>query len=552
MNTSNLRLFAGTRFCHCAAALSGLALLTGCGGGGGTPAPVVTPPSVSIDVFGARGSILTAQVTVANCSSTPVVSWQTSGGALLGSGTSVRDSQPDATLIASVSCAGASASETLPPNSVYASLAAFAVLQGSSVVAWGNPVWGGQTATAAGYTNVTQVIPSERGFAVLLSDGSARAWGSAYVAVSNPSASDPGTAAIATGNLTGLSRILPGRVAYFGIGKDGSLVAWGSYRELVSGKDYSMSDASHGLTAAQLASLNNVSSIASTEGAYAALKNDGTVVAFGDPDTGGDASAVQSQLNNVVQLAGTDYDFVALRKDGSIVPWSGAFGWLTPDSSQVVSGAQSLVLNGAVGVAINGSNTAMAFGDLNSISAADSSSLNAAGLLNNVQRVYASRTAFAALKADGTVAGWGDPQRMSASLNQVQSALTGVTQIQNTDYAFAALKSNGSVVTWGDAGSGGDSSAVAAQLSNVVALTATSYSFAALRSDGSVVTWGAPDKGGDSSSVSARLTNVRAIYATAFGAFLAVRKDGSFVVWGDTWAGGSGVPATLTSIPYGK
>ncbi|MEB0222420.1 hypothetical protein, partial [Pseudomonas sp. AB12(2023)] len=73
------------------------------------------------------------------------------------------------------------------------------------------------------------------------------------------------------------------------------------------------------------------------------------------------------------------------------------------------------------------------------------------------------------------------------------------------------------MVTWGQAESGGDSSAVAAQLNNVVAISANHYAFAALKADGSVVTWGMASKGGDSSAVAAKLTQVRAIYATALG-----------------------------------
>ena len=73
--------------------------------------------------------------------------------------------------------------------------------------------------------------------------------------------------------------------------------------------------------------------------------------------------------------------------------------------------------------------------------------------------------AFAALKGDKSVVTWGSEyygglQRYySDSLDDyvdVSSSLTsGVTNIFSTKTAFAALKSDGSVVIWGDAGSGG-------------------------------------------------------------------------------------------------
>jgi len=77
--------------------------------------------------------------------------------------------------------------------------------------------------------------------------------------------------------------------------------------------------------------------------------------------------------------------------------------------------------------------------------------------------------------------------------------------------AFAALRADGSVVTWGGGyfgGSGGDSSGVAAALDGTIDVTqvfSTAAAFAALRADGSLVTWGDANSGGDSSAVTAAL-----------------------------------------------
>ena len=78
-----------------------------------------------------------------------------------------------------------------------------------------------------------------------------------------------------------------------------------------------------------------------------------------------------------------------------------------------------------------------------------------------------------------------------------------VVEVFSTNSAFAALKADGSVVTWGDSWYGGDSSAVSSDLaSGVVEVFATLRAFAALKADGSVVTWGLASQGGDSSAVS--------------------------------------------------
>jgi hypothetical protein len=191
--------------------------LSGCGGGSSAPAAVAppTPPTVSIDVFGARGALLTAVVSSTDCATTPTVSWQNSSGVAVGSGTSIQDTQPNSILTATASCSSATASQKLAANSVHTALSAFAVLQNGSAVAWGNPVWGGQTSTAAAITGISQLYASERGFAALLSDNTMKAWGSSYVAVTDPNLVYPATGAIATSPLTNIATVMPGRLAYF-------------------------------------------------------------------------------------------------------------------------------------------------------------------------------------------------------------------------------------------------------------------------------------------------------------------------------------------------
>ena len=124
-----------------------------------------------------------------------------------------------------------------------------------------------------------------------------------------------------------------------------------------------------------------------------------------------------------------------------------------------------------------------------------------------------ARYAFAALKSDGSVVTWGRPHCGGNSGSVAAQLSSGVQSIQGNlrcpfgaaqRGAFAALKSDGSMVTWGDPEGGGDSSSVAAQLSSgVQSVTGNIASFAALKSDGSLVTWGHPRQAGDSSSVDA-------------------------------------------------
>ncbi|CAE8735200.1 unnamed protein product [Polarella glacialis] len=132
--------------------------------------------------------------------------------------------------------------------------------------------------------------------------------------------------------------------------------------------------------------------------------------------------------------------------------------------------------------------------------------------------------AFAAVKADGSVVIWGDAE-YGGNFSAVAALLTeGVVQICGAFMAFAAVKADGTVAPFltegvvqvcgaakafaaGDARYGGNSSAVAPLLTEgVVHISGTDEAFAAIKADGSVVTWGDARYGGNSSAVAPLLT----------------------------------------------
>ena len=63
------------------------------------------------------------------------------------------------------------------------------------------------------------------------------------------------------------------------------------------------------------AHLHSVQHIQSTTRAFAAIRSDGQVVAWGDPAAGGDCSKVQEHLKNVQQIQATDAAFAAILAD---------------------------------------------------------------------------------------------------------------------------------------------------------------------------------------------------------------------------------------------
>ncbi|CAE7772121.1 USP [Symbiodinium sp. CCMP2592] len=173
--------------------------------------------------------------------------------------------------------------------------------------------------------------------------------------------------------------------------------------------------------------------VAAATSAFAVIRSDATVVAWGIPQVGGDCSAVQEQLQHVQSIQATWDAFAALRTDGTVVTWGDPFGG--GDSSSVQS------------------------------------------QLCNVCHVQSTARAFAAIKADGSVVTWGS-RANGGDCSAVRDQLYSVQQIQSTRMAFAALREDGSVVTWGESASGGDSSAVRDELQEgVLSIYAQDHDF---------------------------------------------------------------------------
>lgn len=256
-------------------------------------------------------------------------------------------------------------------------------------------------------------------------------------------------------------------------------------------------------------STNNVNQVIENSGAFAVIKVDGSVVAWGKPDYGGDTGPVNNMLDgkiNVIKIFSAQQSFAALRTDGSVVIWgSGLDGKPT---NRIVS-----ELDGRIDIA----------------------------------QIYSNNAGFAALRKDGSVVTWGEVKEADTS-HAVSAKMDGTVDVKElclTDRAFAALRIDGSVVTWGDIGFGGDSSAIAMNIDGsipVVKIYSNGKAFAALRADGSVVTWGDPLNGGYvKTALKSQLDgkiDVTDIYPNEVaGVFCALLEDGSVVTWGNTYFG---------------
>ncbi|MGA2787486.1 MAG: hypothetical protein ABSF60_08155, partial [Verrucomicrobiota bacterium] len=229
-----------------------------------------------------------------------------------------------------------------------------------------------------------------------------------------------------------------------------------------------------------------------------ALKNDGTVVAWGDDIDGG--TNVPENLDNAVALAAGFRFSLALKSDGTVTGWGlGA----TPPVCPGLNYGQATAPDG----------------------------------LSNVVAIAAGFDSSLALKSDGTVVGWGDPIYGGTT---PPPDLTNVVAIAAGASFGLALKADGQVVGWGWNES--DQTNVPAALSNVVAIAAGYYHGLALKDDGRVVGWGDNQYG--QASPPAGLSNVVAIAATVYQS-LALKADGTVVGWGLDAFGGTDAPTNL-------
>jgi alpha-tubulin suppressor-like RCC1 family protein len=336
---------------------------------------------------------------------------------------------------------------------------------------------------------------------------------------------------VATGAIfnTGSGNQFPNTSAFAALKNDGSVVTWGLPRSGGNSSVAVPSPTSNGepsyiSIASDLAS--NVAAVYSNLNAFAALKSDGSLVIWGDAPSGGRFS-----------ISSRNYSSDPLSQSYTYTP---ATGNLASNVIKVSSSSRAFA-------ALKTDGSVVTWGDAN---AGGDSTAVADNLASNVKAVYSNYNSFAALKNDGSVVTWGSGFTGGDSTAVAGNLTSNVTAIYSNNTAFAALKSDGSVVTWGSPSDGGNSSSVANSLTfNVKAVYSNSLGFAALKTDGSVVTWGRADFGGDSASVANSLTsNVKAVYSNQ-SAFAALKNDGSVVTWGYPIYGGdsSSVAEKLSS-----
>ena len=123
--------------------------------------------------------------------------------------------------------------------------------------------------------------------------------------------------------LKGVQQVQATNGAFAAILADGSVVTWGvpSY-----GDDFSevqdQGNSDYGGDSSEVQDqLKGVQQVQATDRAFAAILADGSVVTWGNPYYGSDSSEAQDQLKGVRQIQSTGAAFAAIVADGSVVTW---------------------------------------------------------------------------------------------------------------------------------------------------------------------------------------------------------------------------------------
>jgi len=327
----------------------------------------------------------------------------------------------------------------------------------------------------------------------LMNNGTVRAWGSNTDGALGVGASiDNSLVPIAIGGLTGVSAISAGDGFSLALMNDGTMKGWG---ENFFGATGSGDNVTPQYTPVNVVDLTNVKTI-SAGGYYSiALKNDGTVWAWGSGYYGQlgnntvdipSFTPVQVQgpggvgfLNNVLTISAGQNNTLALKNDGT------AWAWGRNDAGQIGNGTTTDAL---VPFQVQGP--------------------GGVGFLNNVSAVSVGEVHSLALLSDGTVRAWGNNDHgqlgdgsTTTRLTPVQvSGLTNVLAISAGGHFSVALKSDGTVWAWGSGQNGqiGDGGSPADRLTpvqvsgltNVLAISAGLDHALALKNTGTVWAWG--------------------------------------------------------------
>jgi len=290
-----------------------------------------------------------------------------------------------------------------------------------------------------------------------------------------------------------------------------------------------------------LTATNEFGSVSAT-GKISVLLPASQIVAWGDNSYGQTNSP---QIYNAVAVAGGDYDSVALRQDGTLVAW----GADDAGQTEVPTNALPFV---AIAAGAEHNLAIAADGSLVGWGNDDAGQIDIPAGVSSVLSVAAGDAHSLALLSSGTVAAWGDdtygqtnvPARLFpgyywGNTYSVINPYWIPVQAIAAGFNHSLALMGGTVYGWGENTFG--QASPPASLTNAVAIAAGYFHSVALCSNGTVVAWG--DNTFGQTNVPPGLTNVVAIAAGDFHTY-ALLANGHIMGWGDNTFGQLNVPAS--------
>lgn len=268
------------------------------------------------------------------------------------------------------------------------------------------------------------------------------------------------------------------------------------------------------------------------------------IVAWGDNSYG--QTNVPAGLSNVVSIAAGFWHTLALKNDGTVSAWGASTNNLLAivDFGQTsvpagLSNVRAVAAGGNTSLALKADGTIVVWGY------GGDGETNISHGLTNVIALAAGYNHWLALRKDGTVIAWG---LNADGQTNVPVGLTNVIAVAAGGYHSLALKSDGTVVAWGNYHAGQIN--VPAGLSNVVAVAGGAYHSLALKNTGDIVAWGWNVTG--QITIPAEATNVIAIAGGQLHS-MALKKSGTVVCWGyDYYVSNPQYPPVVTPLGLPK
>jgi trimeric autotransporter adhesin len=255
-----------------------------------------------------------------------------------------------------------------------------------------------------------------------------------FVPTGKPRQSEYGLVKINGQVLDDAAQIAIGGTLNLVLRKDGTVVGWGYNK---AGQAVGAPEAQRnfvgGLVRINGKPLERITAIAAGSAYSLALRDDGTVVGWGDEEQG--SMRVPEGLTDVIAIASASHQNMAVKRDGTLVGWGSTWEDTGPKG-----------LTNVIAVS--------AYPELQ---------------IHNL-----------ALRADGTLLRWRNPD--------VPAGLSNVVAVAAGSVHCLALTSEGRVIGWG--GNSRGEATPPASLTNAVAISAGEEHSLALTRDGLVVAWG--------------------------------------------------------------